>query len=180
MNSSIRSRVLCAAVVAAISLAPLQVFAQFDLSPFLPSGVSMNNATPQQINQAVLAAAQQNPDAAAEIASGSFQSVFDVGRYTLPGSQVGKQDADPDGGSSDPTLEEWAQSISDAAKQGNPALAPQIDSAVASALTAAQQAVASSTAGSTSGGGSTGTTPPPMIPPGGGGGTSTASTGASN
>jgi hypothetical protein len=179
MNSSIRSRVLCAAVVAAVCLAPLQVFAQFDLSPFLPSGVSMSNATPQQINQAVLAAAQQNPDAAAEIASGSFQSVFDAGRYTLPGSQDSKQGADPDGGSSDPTLDEWAQSISDAAKTANPALAPQIDSAVASALTSALASLPSLSP--TSGpDGSPGTAPPPPVGFGGGGGTSTSSTGASN
>jgi hypothetical protein len=165
MNSSYPIRILCAAVVAALSLAPVRALAQFNLSPFLPSGVSMSTATPQQINQAVLAAVQQNPDAAAEIAASSFQSVFEAGRYTLPGSQDSKQTVDPDGGSSDPTLEDWAQSIADAAKQGNPALAPQIDSAVASVLTAAQTAVAAGTAGGSEGGG---------------GGTSTASTGASN
>lgn len=186
MNSSYPIRILCAAVVAVLSFAPVRALAQFNLSPFLPSGVSMDTATPQQINQAVLAAVQQNPDAAAEIAASSFQSVFEAGRYTLPGSQDSKQTVDPDGGSSDPTLEEWAQSIADAAKQGNPALAPQIDSAVASVLTAAQTAVAAGTAGGSEGGGdgggstTTATAPPPPGGFGGGGGTSTASTGASN
>jgi hypothetical protein len=153
---------LCAFVTAA--------HAQYDLSGFLPPGVSVNNATPQQITEAVLAAAKQNPDAAADIASGSFQSVFDAGRYSLPGAQDGKQSADPDGSSSDPTLEEWAQRIGDAAKQANPAMAPQIDSAMASALSAAQTSVATGGGGDGGGGGGGGGPPTPIGFGGGGGG----------
>jgi len=162
------------AVVLFSALMPAVVHAQYDLSGFLPPGVSVSNATPQQITEAVLAAAKQNPDAAADIASGSFQSVFDAGRYRLAADQDGKQTADPDGSSSDPTLEEWSQMIGDAAKQANPAMAPQIDSAMASALSAAQTAVASGstgTGGGDSGGGSGGGGPPtPAGFPGGGGG----------
>jgi hypothetical protein len=149
---------------------PAVLHAQYDLSGFLPPGVSVNNATPQQITEAVLAAAKQNPDAAADIASGSFQSVFDAGRYTLPGAQDGKQSADPDGSSSDPTLEEWAQMIGDAAKQANPAMAPQIDSAMASALSAAQTSVATGGGGDGGGGGGGGGPPIPIGFGGGGGG----------
>jgi len=151
-------------------LMPAVLHAQYDLSGFLPPGVSVNNATPQQITEAVLAAAKQNPDAAADIASGSFQSVFDAGRYTLPGAQDGKQSADPDGSSSDPTLEEWAQMIGDAAKQANPAMAPQIDSAMASALSAAQTSVATGGGGDGGGGGGGGGPPIPIGFGGGGGG----------
>jgi hypothetical protein len=177
-SSSLRSGFFCAAIVAVLSFAPSRAFAQFDLSGFLPSGVSMGTATPQQINEAVLAAARQNPDQAADIAAGSFQSVFQAGRYTLPGSLDNKQTSDPNGGSTDPSLEDWAQSISDAAKQANPALAPQIDSAVASALTSAQTAIAAG--GGSSGGGSTATAPPPPGGFGGGGGTSTSPASTSN
>jgi len=169
-------RFLCASALLGLILMPVVGHAQYDLSGFLPPGVTINNATPQQISEAVLAAAKKNPDAAADIASGSFQSVFDAGRYTLPGAQDGKQAADPDGSSSDPTLEEWAQMIGDAAKQANPAMAPQIDSAMASALSAAQNSVATG-GGSTSGGGSGGGSPPVPIgfPGGGGGGSAPAS-----
>ena len=173
-NSGMR-RWLAAVLFSA--LLPAVLHAQYDLSGFLPPGVSVANATPQQITEAVLAAAKQNPDAAADIASGSFQSVFDAGRYTLAANQDGKQTADPDGSSGDPTLEDWAQMIGDAAKQANPAMAPQIDSAMASALSAAQTSVATGGGGGDGGGGGGGGGPPTPIgfPGGGGGGGGTSS-----
>lgn len=175
-----RSRFLALAIFCCFSPTLLQ--AQYDLSGFLPPGVSLGNATPQQITEAVLAAAKQNPDAAADIATGSFQSVFDAGRYTLPGAQDGKQATDPDGSVGDPSLEEWAQMIGDAAKQANPAMAPQIDAAMGSALAAAQTAVASGATGGgggDGGGGSGGSGPPAPMGFGGGGGGGTSSTGDS-
>jgi hypothetical protein len=166
---SLLARALCGILLAAALTFATQARAQYDISGFLPPGVTINSATPQQITEAVVAAVQANPDAAPQVATGTFQSVVDAGRYTLPGSQDGKQGVEPDGSSSDPTLDEWGQRISDAAKQANPALAPMIDSAMASAVSNAQTAVTTPGTGpSVPDGG--GTTPPPPPPPGGGGG----------
>ena len=175
------SRHFCLFLALACSLIlAARASAQYDLSGFLPPGVSVNSATPQQIAEAVTAAVKANPDAAADIAAGSFQSVFEAGRYTLPGSQDGKQSTDPDGSAGDPTLEEWAGTIADAAKAGNPAMAPQIDSAMANALSSAQSSITSGGGGGDGGGGGSGGGAPIPIVPGGGGGGGGGTPSASN
>ena len=68
----------------------------FDLSNFFPEGITIRSATPEQIHDAVLAAARAHPNAAADIAAGSFQQVYDAGRYELPRSNDGKQSVDPE------------------------------------------------------------------------------------
>ena len=178
-TSPVLSLIYGAAVACSLLLAD-RAHAQYDLSPFLPPGVTISSATPQQITEAVVAAAKADPSAAADIAAGSLKSVYTAGRYTLPGSLDGKQTTDPDGSSSDPTLDEWASRIADAAKQGNPdpVMAPKIDSAVSNTLGSLSQVPGSGGGGDGGGGGS----PPPVpIPPGGGGGggTSTTPTGTS-
>lgn len=175
---SLLARALSGVFLAAALTLVTQARAQYDISGFLPQGVTINTATPQQITEAVVAAVQANPDTAPQVATGTFQSVVDAGRYTLEGSQDGKQGVEPDGSSSDPTLDEWGQRISDAAKQANPALAPMIDSAMASAVSNAQTAVTTPGTGP----GTTvpeGLTPPPPPPPGGGGGGGTQQPSAS-
>ena len=164
-----RSFFLLAAVACSLMFAA-KAYAQYDLSPFLPAGVSVASASPQQITEAIVAAVKADPGAAADIAAGSLQSVYSAGRYTLPGSQDGKQSADPDGSSSDPTLEDWAGRIADAAKQGNPdpLMAPKIDSAVSNKLNSLTPVPGGGDGG---GGSSGGGGPPPVAPiPGGGGG----------
>ncbi len=65
------SRHLCLFLALACSLIfTARASAQYDLSGFLPPGVSVNSATPQQIAEAVTAAVKANPDAAADIAAG--------------------------------------------------------------------------------------------------------------
>jgi len=176
----LRLSVVLGLVVCAVSPA----VAQFDISSYLPPGVSVANVTPEQFSQAVFNAARENPSQAPQIAAMSFESVIQAGRFTQMG---GKQDVDPDGSSGDPTVQEWADMASDAAKRAAPNMAPQIDAAMAPAVASAQAAVASgaiSPAGSTSGtsgdgggGGPGGGAPPVPGGFGGGGGSSTSSAG---
>ncbi len=173
------------AIIALCFLSAPTAFAQFDITPYYPSGVNSSNVTPDQFVDAVFNAARENPSQAAEIASLSFESVVQAGRFTQLG---GKQDTDPDGSQGDPTVEEWANLASDAAKRAAPDMAPQIDSAMASAVSSTQAAIASGAitpagtdGGGTTDGGSSGSdggggvaAPPPSF--GGGGGSSTSST----
>lgn len=141
-----------------------------------PPGVNWNNATPEQIADAVFAAVKNNPDAAPDIAVNGLQAAAGTGRWSLVGAEDGKQAVDPDGSSGDPSLQDIANVIGDAAKRGNPAMAPQIDSAIAGALPGLMSGVGGAGGGGGGGGGG-----PPPVPSGfgGGGGGSTGSTGDS-
>ena len=149
-------------------------FAQTNSPNFgFPPGVDWNTATPEQMVQSVFDAAKNNPDAAADIAAAGVLAAAQTGRWPREGSQDGKQTTDPDGSGGDPTIEDVAAMIADAAKQANPAMAPQIDSAVAGALATLP------VGGALGGSGPTGTgdpgggmAPPPPAGFGGGGGSS--------
>lgn len=158
---------------------------QFNIASYFPPGVTLANVTPDQFSEAVFNAARENPAQAAEIAAMSFESIVQAGRYN---QMTGKQGADPDGGRSDPTVEEWSNISKEAATRAAPQMANQINQAVGAALASTQTAIASGSlptnpngtpttstdpgAGGTGGGGG----PPPVVPiaPGGGGGGSTS------
>ena len=155
--------------------------AQTDSPAFgFPPGVDWNSATPEQMVQSVFDAAKNNPDAAADIAAAGVLAAAQTGRWPREGSQDGKQTTDPDGSGGDPTIEDVAQRIADAAKQANPAMAPQIDAAVAGAL--ASLPVGGALGGSgPAGTGDPGAGTAPLPPAGfGGGGGSSGSSSASN
>ena len=163
--------------------------AQFNIASYFPPGVTINNVTPDQFSEAVFSAVRENPANAAEIAAMSFESVVQAGRYNQAG---GKQGADPDGGTSDPTVEEWSDVVSEAATRAAPEMASQINQAVGTALTSTQTAIASGalpsdpggtpttpsgdsgTGGGGDGGGGGGGPVAPAPIPGGGGGSSTS------
>lgn len=155
--------------------------AQTDSPAFgFPPGVDWNSATPEQMVQSVFDAAKNNPDAAADVAAAGVLAAAQTGRFPREGSQDGKQTADPDGSGGDPTIEDVAGMIADAAKQANPAMAPQIDSAVAGALATLPVGGAlggSGPAGTGDPGGGTAPLPPAGL---GGGGGSSGSSSASN
>lgn len=159
--------------------------AQFNIASYFPPGVTVGNVTPDQFSEAVFNAVRENPANAAEIAAMSFESVIQAGRYNQTG---GKQGADPDGGTSDPTVEEWSDVVTEAATRAAPEMASQINQAVGTALTSTQTAIATGTlpsdpggtpttppgdsgTGGDGGGGGPGGGPPPIVPvaPGGGG-----------
>ncbi len=135
-----------------------------------PSGVDWSNANTDQISEAVFQAAQQNPDKALEIAVDALNTAKATQRFPSLASYDGKQSSDQ---KLDPrgTLEELAQRIGDAAKQANPALASQIDTALLTAVPGI--GVLTGTDGSAGGsGGGVGTTGGGVPLPGGfGGGT---------
>lgn len=137
-----------------------------------PPGVDWTNATPEQISEAVYQAAKKNPDAAPDVAVAGLKSVGETGRFPRAADRDSKQAVDPDGSATAPSIEDMAALIADAAARANPALAPQIATAVAGALPAAS---VTSTSGGGTGGGMGGV--PPAVPGGwgggGGGGTST-------
>ena len=136
-----------------------------------PRGVDWNNATPDQIADAVFNAVKSNPDAAPEIAVAGLQSAAGTGRWVQTAAQDGKQSVDPDGSAGDPGIEDIANVISDAASRANPAMAPQISSAVAGALSSLPSTLAPGPSSPGPGGVAA---PPPIF--GGGGGSSTSST----
>jgi len=150
----------------------LSVQAQEGSSEFaFPPGVDWNNATEDQIADAVFNAVKSNPDAAPEIAVAGLQSAAGTGRWARTAVQDGKQTADPDGSSGDPGIEDIANVISDAASRANPAMAPQINSAIANSLSSLPPAGSgSSGSGGDGGGGGGGSVAPAPIPGGGGGG----------
>jgi hypothetical protein len=135
-----------------------------------PPGVDWNNATPDQIADAVFNAVKSNPDAAPEIAVAGLESAAGTGRWVNTASQDGKQSVDPDGSAGDPGIEDIANVISDAASRANPAMAPQIQSAVANAVSSLPPAGSGSSGGGDGGGGGGGPVAPAPIPGGGGGG----------
>jgi len=145
-----------------------------------PPGVDWNNATPQQITDAVFNTVKNNPDAAPDIAVAGLEAAAGSGRWNNVGSQDGKQTVEDDGSSSDPSFEDVANAIADGAKRANPAMAPQIDSAVAGALPGLIAGLGTSGDGGGSSGGGGGVGVPPPVPGGfGGGGGTTTSTGDS-
>ena len=134
-----------------------------------PSGVDWSNATTDQIAEAVFQSAQQNPDQALQVAVDALNAAKATQRFPSLASYDGKQSADqrpdPQG-----TIEELAQRIGDAAKQANPALASQIDTALLTAVPGI--GLLTGTDGSVDGGGGGGTTGGGVPLPGGfGGGT---------
>jgi hypothetical protein len=135
-----------------------------------PPGVDWNNATPDQIADAVYNAVKSNPDAAPEIAVAGLQSAAGTGRWVQTATQDGKQSVDPDGSAGDPGIEDIANVISDAASRANPAMAPQIQSAVANAVSSLPPAGSGSSGGGDGGGGGGGGPVAPAPIPGGGGG----------
>jgi hypothetical protein len=135
-----------------------------------PPGVDWNNATPDQIADAVFNAVKSNPDAAPEIAVAGLESAAGTGRWVRTAGQDGKQSVDPDGSAGDPGIEDIANVISDAASRANPAMAPQINSAIANALSSLPPAGSGSSGGGDGGGGGGGPVAPAPIPGGGGGG----------
>lgn len=143
-----------------------------------PPGVDWNNATPDQIADAVYNAVKSNPDAAPEIAVAGLQSAAGTGRWVQTATQDGKQSVDPDGSAGDPGIEDIANVISDAASRANPAMAPQINSAIANSLSSLPPAGSGSSGGGDGGGGGGGgpLAPAPIPGGGGGGGSSTSST----
>jgi hypothetical protein len=132
-----------------------------------PPGVDWNNATPDQIADAVFNAVKNNPDAAPDIAVAGLESAAGTGRWARAAVQDGKQTPDPDGSSGDPGIEDIANRISDAASRANPAMAPEINSAIANSLSSLPPAGSGSSGG---GGGGGGPMAPAPIPGGGGGG----------
>lgn len=159
-------------LVVAVGLVTSSV-AQTDSPAFrFPPGVDWNSATPEQMVQSVFDEAKNNPDAAADVAAAGVLAAAQTGRWPREGSQDGKQTADPDGSGGDPTIEDVAGMIADAAKQANPAMAPQIDSAVAGALATLPVGGALGGSGPTGTGDPGGGAPPPPAGFGGGGGSS--------
>ena len=141
-----------------------------------PPGVDWNNATPDQIADAVFNAVKSNPDAAPEIAVAGLESAAGTGRWVRTAGQDGKQSVDPDGSAGDPGIEDIANVISDAASRANPAMAPQINSAIANSLSSLPPAGSGSSGGGDGGGGGGGPVAPAPIPGGGGGGGGGSST----
>jgi hypothetical protein len=141
-----------------------------------PPGVDWNNATPDQIADAVYNAVKSNPDAAPEIAVAGLQSAAGTGRWVQTAAQDGKQSVDPDGSAGDPGIEDIANVISDAASRANPAMAPQINSAIANSLSSLPPGGSGSSGGGGEGGGGGGPVAPAPIPGGGGGGGGGSST----
>jgi hypothetical protein len=135
-----------------------------------PPGVDWNNATPDQIADAVFNAVKSNPDAAPDIAVAGLESAAQTGRWARTAVQDGKQTADPDGSSGDPGIEDIANVITDAASRANPAMAPQIQSAVSNALSSLPPGPAGGGDGGGGGGGGGAPPAPAPIPGGGGGG----------
>ena len=146
---------------------------QFVFTPQFPMGVDWNNATPDQISEAVYRAVQENPDQAVEIVTAAIEMSKGTGRFPSIASSDGKQYVgDPENLVRDCSIEDVAMRIGDAAKSANPALAPQIDAAVVSLVPTVTMLPPTSGVGTSSGG----TTAGPSVPlPGGfsGGGGST-------
>ncbi|MFM8720096.1 MAG: hypothetical protein ACKOFH_11310, partial [Chthoniobacterales bacterium] len=99
----------------------------------LPFGKSWENATPEDIRQAVLEAVKRNPDSAPELVQAAIQSVAMTGRFPASGAGDSKQVVEDDG-NGETSLEELAAMIGAAATEANPAMADAIAQAVAGAL----------------------------------------------
>ena len=145
-----------------------------------PPGIDWNNATPDQIADAVFNAVKSNPDAAPDIAVAGLQSAAQTGRWVRTPVQDGKQTLDPDGSAGNPGIEDIANVITDAASRANPPMTPQISSAVAGALSTLPAGTGSGGGGSGGGGGGGAPPAPAPIPGGGGGGGGSGQQPASN
>jgi|GEM_PF-2861243 len=99
----------------------------------LPFGKSWENATPEDIRQAVLEAAKSNPESAPELVQVAIQSVAMTGRFPASGAGDSKQVVEDDG-NGETSLEELAAMIGAAATEAYPAMADAIAQAVAGAL----------------------------------------------
>jgi len=99
----------------------------------LPFGKSWENATPEDIRQAVLEAVKRNPDRAPELVQAAIQSVALTGRFPASGAADSKQVIEDDG-NGETSLEELAAMIGAAATEANPAMTDAIAQAVAGAL----------------------------------------------
>lgn len=150
---------------------------QFVFTPQFPMGVDWNNATPDQISEAVYRAVQENPDQAVEIVTAAIEMSKGTGRFPSIASSDGKQYVgDPENLVRDGSIEDVAMRIGDAAKSANPALAPQIDAAVVGLVPTVTMLSPTSGGGTGSGGGTTGGPGVPLpggFGGGGGGGTTT-------
>lgn len=160
------------ALMAGFALMPAAEAQDAPASFVFPPGVDWNNATPDQIADAVFNAVKNNPDAAPDIAVNGLLAANETGRWARP-DQGGKQTVDPDGSSGPPPIEEIANVISDAASRANPAMAPQIRSALTNTVSNLPVVPPGGGSGPTGdpGGGPGGGAPPAPAPiPGGGGG----------
>lgn len=99
----------------------------------LPFGKTWQNASPEDIREAVLAAVKRNPDRAPELVQAAIQSVRMTGRFPSSGAGDAKQVVEDDG-NGETSLEELAAMIGSAATEGNPAMADAIAQAVNAAL----------------------------------------------
>jgi hypothetical protein len=99
----------------------------------LPFGKSWENATPEDIRQAVLEAVKRNPDRAPELVQAAIQSVALTGRFPASGAADSKQVIEDDG-NGETSLEELAAMIGAAATEANPAMTDAIAQAVTGAL----------------------------------------------
>lgn len=133
-----------------------------------PPGVDWNNASPEQIREAVFAAVKENPDDAVEIVQAAMENVQKTGRFPNVGAGDNKQVIDPDDGIV--TLPEVAEQIAQGAIQANPAMAALITQAVNNAVASAPITPPGATQTTDGGGGTSGGGVPPALPGGFGGG----------
>jgi hypothetical protein len=136
-----------------------------------PPGVDWNNATPEQIREAVFAAAQKNPEdvaAVIEIVKTAMENVQKTGRFPNAGAADNKAVVEE----GVVTLADVAEQIAAGAIQANPALAALITSTINNFLT--NPPPAGPDPGGTTGGGEG---VPPALPGGFGGGTGGGTTG---
>jgi hypothetical protein len=172
MKSLLLPLLVCFGLLALHS-APAQ---QFVFTPSFPSGVDWSNATPDQISKAVYEAVQDNPDQAVEIVTAALNAAKNTQRFPSIATSDGKQFVDPENTDPTGTIEDVAQRIGNAAKQANPAMAPQIDAAITSMVPTVSMIGGSSGSGGSGGGsgggtgGSGGSVPLPSGFGGGGGG----------
>jgi hypothetical protein len=144
-----------------------------------PSGIDWSNATTDQISESVYQSAKADPDQALQIAVDALNAAKSTQRFpSVVSMSDGKQVVDPSG-----SIEELARRIGEAAKQANPALAPQIEAAMTSGvptiglLTGTDPSTSSLGGDGGSGGGTTGGGVP--LPGGFGGGGGGGSNGGS-
>jgi hypothetical protein len=181
MKSLLLPLLVCFGLLATHSV-PAQ---QFVFTPSFPSGVDWSNATPDQISEAVYKAVKDNPEQAVEIATAALNAAKNTQRFPSIATSDGKQFVDPENADPTGTIEDVAQRIGNSAKQANPALAPQIDAAIASIVPTVGMLAGLPGGGSGSGGGSGGGTGgsggsvplPSGFGGGGGGGTVTTDDG---
>ncbi len=163
--------VFCAALALVVSAAV--TFAAPEIK--FPPGVDWNNASPEQIREAVFAAVKENPDDAVEIVQAAMENVQKTGRFPNTGAGDNKQVIDPDDGIV--TLPEVAEQIAQGAIQANPAMAALITQAVNNAVAGAPITPPGATQTPDGGGGTSGGGVPPALPGGFGGGSGGGTTG---